>query len=382
LSDSSVKIRIMDAICSMDGPSSKKSVRQATGFAWNTVGRIIDGLVQDKILIEKQGEPTHPGRPITYLELNPDNKLLVGIALGGNWWRFVLCNYSFDILHEYKILTPKWKDETKFYKAIYDFIMASLEKTGTSLKAIHCIGIASAGNIDPENGVLVSASTMGVKPGLRLPLQQEMKKLLKKPVLISISTVACAWAEYKFGEYAEIRNLISVGISIGIRAGIIIDGKPLITSPDRPAGSIGHTYIPGNKRQCVCGRKGCLEAFSGGRSLVKVAGELYGKTGWECARDIDLAAQDGDIRAKNILTRAARLDAMCIAFVVQLYRPEALVFTGGQCVEDGFFYNTFLEKLKRFLPEDVAASMRISISKIKEYGNAIGAARLAFEKYF
>ncbi|MDD5728899.1 MAG: ROK family protein, partial [Victivallales bacterium] len=152
--------------------------------------------------------------------------------------------------------------------------------------------------------------------------------------------------------------------------------------PDRQVGTIGHIYIPGNHYQCVCGRKGCLEAFAGGRSLVEVAKERYPDAGWRSAKEIDHAAMNGDIRARSILNRAARLDAACIAFLVQIYCPEALIFTGGQCVESGFFYSALRNKLFKGLPENIRSSLKISISSIKEYGNAIGAARLAFEKFF
>ncbi|MDD5729466.1 MAG: ROK family protein, partial [Victivallales bacterium] len=228
MNDNRVKIRIMDVICAADGLSSKKSVREATGFAWNTVGRIVDQLTSEHILLEKRSDPTQPGRPITHLELNPDNQLLAGLALGGSWWRFVLCDYSFNTIFTIKIPTPQWRGGDNFLKAIYDFILSSLQQAGCSPKRLFCIGIASSGTIDPKNGVLVSSLNMGVEAGVHLPMQQELKAMLKKPVLVSISTVATAWAEYKFGAYAGTRNLLTVGISIGIGAGVVIDGKALV----------------------------------------------------------------------------------------------------------------------------------------------------------
>jgi len=382
LSENSVKIRIMDTICAANGPSSKKSIREATGFAWNTVGRIVDRLVMDRLLLEVRDDPTRPGRPITHLELNPENPLIVGLALGGNWWRLVLCDFSFNSLFDAKIPTPEWNGADHFFKSIREFLFTSLEKAGCFPDRLFGVGVACSGNIDPDNGVLVSALNMGVKAGVHLPLQKELESMLKKPVLISNSTVATAWSEYHFGANSGIRNLLTVGISIGIGAGVVINGKPLAGSPDRPVGTIGHVYIPGNHRQCVCGRTGCLEAFSGGRSLVKVCKERYPETNWQSAEEIDRAAADGDARAQSVLQRAAKLDAACIAFLVQMYRPEVLIFTGGQCIEGGFFYSVLCKKMLKVLPKDVVDSLKISISSIKEYGNALGAARLAFEKFF
>ena len=116
--------------------------------------------------------------------------------------------------------------------------------------------------------------------------------------------------------------------------------------------------------------------------MVDVAQERYPDAGWKSAEEIDRAAATGDARAKNILSRAARLDAACIAFLVQIYRPEAIIFTGGQCVARAFFYTALCEKLRKALPGDIAEHLKVSISAIKEYGNAIGAARLAYEQFF
>jgi glucokinase len=59
----------------------------------------------------------------------------------------------------------------------------------------------------------------------------------------------------------------------GIGAGLIIDGQ-VYHGVGGGAGEIGHTPVTGNGRQCVCGRRGCLEAVATGWALVQRAREM------------------------------------------------------------------------------------------------------------
>ena len=71
-----------------------------------------------------------------------------------------------------------------------------------------------------------------------------------------------------------------------------------------------------------------------------------------------------------------------MAFLLQMYHPDALIFYGGQCREDGFLYNELLRRLDFHVPPARRRGMSISISDLGERHVALGAARLYFEKLF
>ena len=160
----------------------------------------------------------------------------------------------------------------------------------------------------------------------------------------------------------------------------------IVSRPDRPAGYIGHLYIPGNREICVCGYRGCLEAFAGARSLAAIARRRHENDPayplWQNAAAIDLAAAAGDRRAVALLNRAAACDAVGIAGLIQMYQPDALIFSGGQSRENGYLYNAVLRRLKRLVPEDRRRGMRISITSLGDAQSALGVIRLAYEKFF
>jgi predicted NBD/HSP70 family sugar kinase len=379
--DLRVKIRILDAIRLSGGVASKKSIQAATGFAWGTVGKTVDALVEEGILSVQRVAPVGPGRPLTRLEANSNTKILAGLSLGGEAWRLLLCGVCFERLFERSIPTPQWKDGETTCKDLIDFIESSFRAAGIDIGLLAGIGVAVAGNVEPETGVLVSAANMGIKWGANLHVREALERHFKTNVLLVSSQPAVAWAEYMFGSRAGNGNMVTVGIGVGIGAAVIANGELIVSRPDRPTGYIGHFYIPGNRRPCVCGRIGCIESYSGGRSLVAVASER-GESPWSSAGELDLAAASGDARAQALMRRAARYDAFGVSMIVQMYRPDVLVFNGRQCRPDGFLFKQLLARLEELLPPAERGHLDISVSSLGDYSPALGAARLCFEGYF
>ena len=68
--------------------------------------------------------------------------------------------------------------------------------------------------------------------------------------------------------------------------------------------------------------------------------------------------------------------------VIQLYVPDAIIFGGGQCREDGYLYRRTLEEIRNILPRERLENIKVSITTLGKYQSALGAARLAYEKFF
>ena len=93
-------------------------------------------------------------------------------------------------------------------------------------------------------------------------------------------------------------------------------------------------------------------------------------------------ADEGNREARELIGRAADYDAFAVAFLLQMYHPDALIFYGGQCRKEGFLYNELLRRLDFHVPPARRRGMSISISDLGERHVALGAARLYFEKLF
>lgn len=231
--------------------------------------------------------------------------------------------------------------------------------------------------------MIVSGRNFGLPWNENVPVAAVLGDRYGVGVYAVTTQAAAPAAEYHFGTMAGCRNLLTLGFGVGIGSGVVSEGQLLISRPGRPVGHIGHMLISDNKRVCVCGFRGCLEAYSGGNSLVQVAHERFpARTDFTDARAIDLAAGAGDADARSILDTAAVYNAAGIASMIQLYVPDAIIFGGGQCREDGYLYRRTLEEIRNILPRERLENIKVSITTLGKYQSALGAARLAYEKFF
>jgi glucokinase len=64
-----------------------------------------------------------------------------------------------------------------------------------------------------------------------------------------------------FGAAKGMKNFIIITLGTGLGSGIVVNGE-LVYGADGFAGELGHTNVKPNGRECGCGRKGCLEAYT------------------------------------------------------------------------------------------------------------------------
>ncbi|MBR0321527.1 MAG: 50S ribosomal protein L13, partial [Bacteroidales bacterium] len=107
-----------------------------------------------------------------------------------------------------------------------------------------------------------------------LPKNRLGAKRLGLPSTVVNRHWASCISEYHFGAGKDVKSQIYVGVSTGIAAAIIIDGK-LFTGAYHSAGEIGHMVVERNGPACSCGRRGCLHAISSENAMIRHLTEHY-----------------------------------------------------------------------------------------------------------
>ncbi|MEU1013642.1 ROK family protein [Streptomyces sp. NPDC005890] len=125
---------------------------------------------------------------------------------------------------------------------------------------------------------------------------------------------------------ANCPNLLYVGVGTGIGGGLVLDGA-LCPGPARGSFEIGHLVIDRDGPECVCGRRGCLQATASGPATLAHATALRGTpvTFGELRRGLS----DQRPWAVTALDRTARALATAITGVGELVHPERAVLGGG-----------------------------------------------------
>lgn len=208
---------------------------------------------------------------------------------------------------------------------------------GESVTECAGIGLATAGPVDTQAGVILGIPTL---PGWQgFPILSELTNRFDLPVHIENDAIASALGEWCHGAGRNFQNLVYVTVSTGIGGGAIVDGK-LLHGRMGMAAHVGHMRLAQQGPKCGCGATGCFEALASGTALAKRASIA--------ARDqhsayLSEVAKNGTIDAAEVFNGAKAGDALCISLVeeeakylgqgitslIHLYSPERVILGGG-----------------------------------------------------
>ena len=374
-------VKVLDAIRDGCNEASRKEIAARTGLAWGTMYKAVESLLARNLIFARQSKSSTPGRPSVPLCINPDGGIFCGIDIGAESTKILFCDLNFKPIRQFREPTERYTSGERFFDWLAELYRRALGNGNIPAEKVTAIGFSVSGVVDAEQGIIVSGGNFGMKRGANLNVTEFSRRVNDIPVFAVTTQAAAVTAEYHFGRRKGCGDLVTVGLGVGIGSGVIANRHLLLSHPKRPIGYIGHILIPGNDRLCSCGFRGCLESWSGGAYLAGIAREKFpGRPELHSAAALDRAAAKGDPDARGIMEVAARYNAAGIAAMLQLYSPEALIFSGGQCRADGFLFNKTIESLHDILPPE-RRNCPADITILGDYQAALGAARLAYEQF-
>ncbi len=209
-------------------------------------------------------------------------------------------------------------------------------------------GISSAGPVDIQRKQILFLPNLEMNS---FDIEKDFKNL-PGPIFIDNDANSVALAELKFGKGRGINNFISVIISTGIGAGIVINNK-IYRGSTGTAGEIGHQIINYGGAPCHCGTNGCWEAYASGRAVVERMqrqislgqsqnSDLISKKDELTYIDICNAADQQDSLSKDILTENGKYIGIGLANLINIFDPDRIILCGGLARA----YKYFEEKLR------------------------------------
>ncbi len=233
---------------------------------------------------------------------------------------------------------------------------------GLSVSDIDGVGVCCGGPLDSASGVILGPANL---PGWNpVPVVEIVERGLGRPATLLNDADATALAEFLFGAGRGKQNIVSFTWGTGVGSGIIIGGR-LYSGTRGLAGEIGHTtYVPGG-RPCGCGKRGCIEAYASGSSIVRIATEGVAdgiQTALSRLDEIDglavcEAARAGDEFAIEVLKGAARAMGRAVSIAAHAFDPE-LITLGTMAVHAG---DLLLLELLRTVEEEVWPEIRAGL---------------------
>jgi glucokinase len=187
---------------------------------------------------------------------------------------------------------------------------------------VRAVGVAVAGQVRAP-GVLVESPNLPEWAGARVGV--EARRAFGAPVRVEndAGMAAAGWVAAD----PRHRNAFVVTLGTGVGGAWVRDGCVFAQSWGGE-GEIGHSPAIHGGRRCVCGRRGCTEAYAGGRAML----QRYRRSSGRVVRDLremSVRAKSGDRAALAVYAEAGEALGTACAWVSNLIGVRHFVFTGG-----------------------------------------------------
>lgn len=293
-----------------------------------------------------------------------------------------------NILAKDSFPTEDYPEINGYVKTLCEKIVELVEQNG-GYESVRSVGI-SAPSANYMTGCIVNSPNMPWK-GV-IPLAAMMRDQLGLAVAVANNSHVVALGEHAFGSAHGMRDFIAVTLGSGMGSCIFSDGDVNLGFNGH-AGEIGHTCVDVNGRQCGCGNRGCLEAYTATKGIIRTAKELLEESdepslmrGEEhlTPKKISQFCDAGDKLAIEVFRRTGEVLGLGLANYASLVNPEALIFTGGisragkwllepakKSFEEHVFHN--IQGKVKFLQSELGESERNVLGasvlawKVKEY---------------
>lgn len=196
------------------------------------------------------------------------------------------------------------------------------------------IALAAPGPTDAREGIVFNAPN--IPAWKNLPLRKHLQDRFKVPAAIGNDANLAAMGEWKFGAGRGHHHLVYITVSTGIGSGVIVEDQ-LLLGVRGLAAELGHITVMPEGPLCGCGQRGHLEAIASGPAIARWVEEEISQgvptsmpTGRALtAKDISLAARQGDELAIAALARAGTYLGIAVTNCLHIFNPSIVIIGGG-----------------------------------------------------
>ena len=315
--------------------------------------------------------------------------LVAGVDLGGTNISAVVLGPGDAILGADRRPTPRRAGPDEVPATIAASVHAAIATAGCDPRDVVAVGIGCPGQVDRAAGTIGNATILPDLPDA-FPLAEVVSSHLSRPVLIDNDVRLAVAAELQAGAGSNFPSFLGVFLGTGVGAGLVLDGR--LWHGRGNAGEFGYMVGEMDGRECVCGRRGCVEAYCG-RAAMEREARARAADGRTTAlfdmmvfsdRDrltssvwVQAVAAD-DSLAVSLVTEAQRALGAGLASVANLLDLDGFILGGGLATQLG---EPFLAGVKEEMLARVLAGRppEIRMTALADLSGSVGAAMLARE---
>ncbi len=362
-------------------PISRADLARRMNVTRGIVSVLVQELMDQDVIYEGVTGETLRGRKPTFLHIRTHDRLAIAVDVRFSKTYLMLCDFAG------RQLALETYDTIFSPSAFVKDLALRVRRMGKN-KAFRAgcegIGIVVPGMVDQRTGRILNAPTLG---WTGIDIRDRIVAMTGLPVQIENSARACALAQLwlERGD-SRTHSFAYVTISDGVGVGVVINGE-LLRGHDYLAGEFGHLPLNVDGPRCMCGARGCWEAYTSNLAILsRYFGWDLSELSPKALRDseehpfgilelIELA-RAGDAKAVGALETSARFLGLGLATIVKAINPDC-IYLSGEIMDGWDMIEPIVRKgLSERALTEAGARTPLRLTAAQDYPRLKGAAAL------
>lgn len=396
LQDFSTKNRLLKTIYQLIhkyGTISKNDLlKEIPNLTQTTLFRMVDEMLSQGLIEECGVGKSFGGRPPVLYRINSAGNYLIGIDITRVNTRVLLFDIAFRQVDAQTFSMTFEHTPNIVLSHIIQIIGDFMEKHGFTTNELLGIGVGSVGPIDRNRGIILEPKSFPAPGWYNVPVVDTIQKVYPVKIMMENGANTAAFGEYTHTKM-EYQNVLYCISGQELRCGIIANGQ-MLRDKTGGANTYSHIIINVEGLRCICGRRGCLEAYMSFNSIFEeIESQIkLGNKSWiteEIGRDFRRlsihhlieAAKAGDQLVNDIILKSAFYYGIGIANMVNLTHPDLVILNGPLIYELPSYFEKVVSTSLHYLAREEEI-VRISQGSLKSSAAATGAANMIFQSFF
>ena len=233
---------------------SRQEIADQLGLSLPTVNQNLKMLMEDG-LIEYVGNFTSTGgRRAQAITIDNNARKAISVNIKADYINVDVVGLKGQIIYSMAV-KAHFSKSSAYIEKLTDAVRHAVDYVGADADDILGVGITVPGILDDEKQILISAPPLKAK-------NYDFTKLISAidyPVEVMNDARAEAYAGHWFnGKPEDEKIYIMLGEGVG---GAYINASAIRNGVHNRGGEFGHMVIHPGGKQCLCGKKGCFEAY-------------------------------------------------------------------------------------------------------------------------
>ena len=357
---------------------NRNFITQITGLTNAAVTKIIDSLIKEKFISEKNYFSNFRGRKARYLSICEGSFGVVTLYFGRSMITAAVADICGKIIYSQQyLITLHMLDD----KILNEVVNETFKHFPKSLSCLGCVVTSPGIRVIEDSDDLNKKSEAPYFWDFR-KLRDLMDNKYHVPLYNENASIAVLLGEKWFGKGRDTDNFVVYSIGKGIGSGVCIQGKHL-RGYHNSAIEIGHVTINFDGPECDCGNNGCLELYASTDRWERKLELLDVYPDQEHKMEtMFINALRGDIISMKLLNQYIQMVSEGAVTLASLFSPEKLIISTNEA--DYIYLSPFIETIKRDLKTRVYSTLKEEVlveeSDLRQTGMILGGIAIAMEK--